>query len=257
MESVTVKAPAKINWYLNVLSKRSDGYHNIETVMQTVDIYYDTLTIKRNAGKDIRINIDNNVFGIDTAENNIIYKAAKKLGVYGVEIYLKKNIPVEAGLGGGSSDAASAMNVFNDMFELGLSKKELAARAAEVGADVPFFIYGSACIARGIGEQIEPVQPVTRYGFRIIKPCKGLSTGLIYSLMDKEEPQVCPSLDTFLRHFNNADDELAKYMFNAMDKVSAELCPEIGEAKKKLIDEGCIAAMMSGSGSAVFGLMKK
>ena len=75
--------------------------------------------------------------------------------------------------------------------------------------------------------------------------------------MDKEEPQVCPSLDTFLRHFNNADDELAKYMFNAMEKVSAELCPEIGEAKKKLIDEGCIAAMMSGSGSAVFGLMKK
>ena len=123
MESVTVKAPAKINWYLNVLSKRSDGYHNIETVMQTVDIYYDTLTIKRNAGKDIRINIDNNVFGIDTAENNIIYKAAKKLGVYGVEIDLKKNIPVEAGLGGGSSDAASAMNVFNDMFEPGLSKK--------------------------------------------------------------------------------------------------------------------------------------
>ncbi len=256
MEPVTVKAPAKINWYLNVTGKRSDGYHDIESVMQTVDIF-DTLEICRNDTKNINIFVEDNPYGIDGTENNIIYKAAKALGVYGVDVRLKKNIPVEAGLGGGSSDAASAMLVFNDIFSLGLSKDELRSKAANIGADVPFFIYGGACICKGIGEELTPIEPVTVYDIKIIKPDKGVSTGLIYKLIDSAPTEEHPSFDEFLSHFNNNDTDLPKYIYNVMEKVSMEQCREIYEAKQKLLSEGCEAAMMSGSGSAVFGLKRK
>ena len=255
MESLTVKAPAKINWYLNVLKKRSDGYHDIETVMQTVDIY-DTLTFTKTDSKDIRIRVDNNIYNIDCGSNNLIYKAAEALGVYGVDICVEKKIPVEAGLGGGSSDAACTLKTLNSMFELGFSREQLASKAASIGADVPFFVYGGACAARGIGDIIEPLEPVTEYKFRIIKPCKGLSTALIYSLIDKEPKEECPSFDEFLLHFKNNDRELTNVMFNAMEKVSIAQCEQIGQAKQTLLREGCKAAMMSGSGSAVFGLIK-
>lgn len=256
MSPVIVKAPAKINWYLNVTGKRPDGYHDIESVMQTIDIF-DTLTISRNDTRDIRITVDDNPYGIDGTENNIIYKAAKALGVYGVDVALKKNIPVEAGLGGGSSDAASAMLVFNELFSLGLSKDELRAKAARVGADVPFFIYGGACVCKGIGEELTPIEPVTAYDISIIKPTKGVSTGLIYKLIDNAPAEEHPSLDEFLAHFNNNDTELPKYIYNVMEKVSMEQCREIYDAKQKLLCDGCEAAMMSGSGSAVFGLKRK
>lgn len=256
MESVTLKAPAKINWYLNVVKKRDDGYHDIETVMQTIDLY-DILTVTRASHKDINITIKNNTYNIDAGENNIIYKAAKQLGVYGVDTNLEKNIPVEAGLGGGSSDAACAMKIFNDIFELGLSKSELAAKAAKIGADVPFFIYGGACAARGIGDIIEPIKPVERYDILIRKPEKGISTALIYNLIDSSPKQDHPSMEDFLKHFNDNDSELINYMFNDMERVSLPLCSQINDAKKSLLNDGCIAAMMSGSGSAVFGLKEK
>lgn len=255
MDTVTAKAPAKINWYLNVLGKRSDGYHDIETVMQTVDVF-DTLTFTKTDTKDIRISIENDIYGIDCGEGNLIYKAAKILGVYGVTIKLSKCIPVEAGLGGGSSDAACALKALNAMFELGLSNEELAKKAALIGADVPFFIYGGACIARGIGEAITPLEPVTDYKFKIIKPSCGLSTGRIYKLIDEAPKQECPSLSEFLSHFKNNDKKLFEVMFNAMESVSEAECPDIAYAKKRLLNEGCQAAMMSGSGSAVFGLTK-
>ncbi len=254
MLTLSANAPAKINWYLNVLSKRDNGYHDIQTVMQTIDLY-DTVCVTKADHKEIKVSIDGNVFEIARPEDNLVYKAAAQLGVYGVDIRLTKRIPVQAGLGGGSSDAATTLCLLNEMFELGYSKQELAARAVNLGADVPFFIYGGACIAEGIGEVLTPVEPVTRYNIKIKKPDMGLSTGMIYSLVDKATREGEITLANFLAHFNNDDDELKNYLFNVMEKVSLPLCPDIAEAKKQLIAEGCIAAMMSGSGSAVFGIM--
>lgn len=256
-QRITVNAPAKVNFYLDVTGKRDDGYHNIETVMQTIDIH-DTLTFSKAMHKEIRISfVGGNRFNITSGEKNLIHKAAMALGVWGVDVSLTKKIPTEAGLGGGSSDAASTLIALNELFALGRSREELAAIAAGIGADVPFFIYGGAAAARGIGEIIEPLEPVTDWEILIEKPEKGLSTKEIYRLMDEEERAEGHSLDEFLLHFRNSDPELPKYIFNAMENVSVRLCPEIEEAKKKLLDKGCEAAMMSGSGSAVFGLRKK
>lgn len=255
MKTVTAKAPAKINWYLNVLGKRSDGYHDIETVMQTVDIF-DTLTFSKTDARDIRISISNNIYNIACGEDNLVYKAAKLLGVYGVDIHIDKTIPAQAGLGGGSSDAACTLKTLNDMFELGFSQAQLALMAVRLGADVPFFIYGGACMASGIGEIITPLEPVTDFGFKIVKPFGGLSTGHIYSLIDRAEKTEAPTMDEFLKHFKNNDKELTKLMFNAMEAVSEAECPQIANVKRRLLSEGCEAAMMSGSGSAVFGLAR-
>lgn len=255
--ALTVEAPAKINWYLNVLDKRANGYHNIETVMQTISLH-DTLTFSKNATKEINITIsDGNKYDISLGENNLIHKAVKVLGLYGVDIHLKKNIPVEAGLGGGSSDAASTLVALNDLFSLGYSKSKLAEKAMLIGSDVPFFVYGGACIVRGIGEEVEPIKPVTTYDIIVRKPNAGLSTKRIYELMDQEKREKVISFNDFIAHFNNSDKELHNYIYNAMESVSLRLCPQIAIEKARLIADGCSSAMMSGSGSAVFGLKKR
>lgn len=205
---IIVNAPAKINWYLNILDKKSDGYHNIQSVMQTIDLY-DTLEINKIDTRDINIIIEGkNKYNISIGENNLITKAAKALGVYGIEVKLTKRIPVEAGLGGGSSDAAATISALNDMFELGYKKSELAEKAAKIGADVPFFIYGGACIAEGIGEILTPIEPVKSYDILIEKPEIGLSTKMIYELMDKEKRTDKIGFNDFISHFNNDDKEL-------------------------------------------------
>lgn len=249
-----IDAPAKINWYLNIVGKRHDGYHEIETVMQTIDLH-DTIELEKTDGKNISLTIfGENAKCIAADESNLVVRAARALGVYGVDIKLTKRIPIEAGLGGGSSDAASTMSALNEMFELGYSKAELAAKAAKIGADVPFFIYGGACVARGIGDILTPVEPVTAYEIITDKPSSGLSTKKIYELIDREQNRNKIMLDEFLCHFNNSDRELPFFLFNDMEAVSIPLCPEIAVIKQRLIQSGCAAAMMSGSGSAVFGI---
>lgn len=256
-KNVTAKAPAKINWYLDILDKRANGYHNIKTVMQTIDLH-DTLTFSENDTDKINISLlSDNKYNISLGEGNLIYKAARELGVYGVDIVLEKNIPVEAGLGGGSSDAATTLVTLNDMFSLGFSKEELAAKAMNIGSDVPFFVYGGACIVEGIGEAVTPIAPVTNYDIVIRKPDAGLSTKKIYELIDNQKRIDKIPFDEFITHFNNNDDKLPGYIYNAMEAVSLQLCPEIEKEKAFLLQSGCIAAMMSGSGSAVFGLKRK
>lgn len=250
---MTAKAPAKINWYLAVKRRRADGYHEIETVLQTIPLY-DTLIFKRTGDSSLRLNVTGQYSSaVPADENNLICRAAELLGVYGIHITLQKDIPAQAGLGGGSSDAACALKVLNEMFQLGRTQQELANIALKLGADVPFFLYGGACVARGIGEEIEPLPPVTKYEIQIQKPAKSLSTGEIYRLADTLPTEPHPTLEEFLQEFRQ-EGSPEKLLYNGLESASISLCPEIAQLKESFLQQGARGALMSGSGSAVFGL---
>lgn len=255
MEQITAKAPAKINWYLAVKRRRADGYHEIETVLQTIPLY-DTLTFVRTEDSAIRLDVTGQTAGsVPSDASNLVYRAAELLGVSGLHITLHKNIPAQAGLGGGSSDAACTLKVLNELYQLGHTQQELAKIALNLGADVPFFLYGGACIARGIGEEIEPLPPVTKYKIQIQKPAKSLSTGEIYRLADTFPKVPHPTLEEFLQEFRQ-DGNPEKLLYNELESASIALCPEIAQLKDALMQQGALGALMSGSGSAVFGLFE-
>ncbi len=250
---MTVQAPAKINWYIDVGKKRHDGYHDIKTVMQTVDLY-DTLQFTVTDDKKITMSVDGMSCGVPCDERNIVYRAALALGVYGVGIHLTKRIPSQAGLGGGSSDAGSTLVALNTLFEMGRSRSELALIAAKLGSDVPFFVYGGAGIVSGMGEEVTPLCPVTRYKMALIKHSEGLSTKDVFNEFDRSVPEKEIQLDDFLNHFNNDDKDLHKYLYNALEPAALRLCPSVETAKDELYACGAVKAIMSGSGTAVFGL---
>ena len=253
MNTYTIDAPAKINWYLNIGKKRPDGYHDIQTVMQTVPLC-DTLRFAKRNDNEIRISVDGMSEGIPCNENNLIYRAAVALGVFGVDISLTKRIPSQAGLGGGSSDAASTLVALNNMFELGKSKQELVAIAARLGSDVPFFVYGGACVIGGMGEEVIPLEPVTSYRIAIIKHKAGLSTKDVFNKFDEMPMLKGVTCEEFIRLFNNENKELHKFLFNSLEPAALSLCPSIVEAKKEMEALGAVGVMMSGSGTSVFGL---
>lgn len=253
MKELTVQAPAKINWYIDIGKKRADGYHDIKTVMQTVSLY-DTLSFRLNDSGEIHMTVEGMSPDVPCDERNIVFRAAQALGVYGVDIHLTKRIPSQAGLGGGSSDAGSTLTALNALFELGKSQAELAKIAAKLGSDVPFFIYGGACIVSGMGETVEPLCPVTRYKLALIKHKEGLSTKDVFNEFDKEFVLPKYTLDEFLSHFNNDDGFLHEYMYNALESAALRLCPSVATAKDELYKCGAVKTMMSGSGTSVFGL---
>lgn len=253
MKIMTAQAPAKINWYIDIGKKRTDGYHDIRTVMQTVDLY-DTLNFSLTDNKEIRMFVDGMSAGVPHDESNIVVRAAKALDVYGIDIHLTKRIPSQAGLGGGSSDAGSTLTALNILFELGKSKEELAKIAAELGSDVPFFVYGGAGIVSGMGEEVEPLCPVTRYKMALVKHKEGLSTKDVFNEFDKELVLPKYTLDEFLLHFNNSDEFLHEYIYNALESAAMRLCPSVATAKDELYKYGAVKTMMSGSGTSVFGL---
>lgn len=253
MKHLTVQAPAKINWYIDIGKKRSDGYHDIRTVMQTVELY-DTLQFGKTDSKEITMSVDGMSCGVPCDERNIVYRAAKALGVYGIDIRLTKRIPSQAGLGGGSSDAGSTLVALNSLFELGRSKAELAKIAATIGSDVPFFVYGGAGIVSGMGEEVTPLCPVTRYKMALVKYSEGLSTKDVFNEFDRCEVEPKITLDEFLSHFNNDDENLHEYLYNALEPAALRLCPSVEMAKAELQKCGAVKTMMSGSGTAVFGL---
>ena len=258
MDFLTANAPAKINWYLNIVRKREDGYHELESIMQTIALS-DTLEFRKRTDRSILLTVSSDGGSIRTVPadaSNLVCKAAEALGVYGVEIHLTKRIPAQAGLGGGSSDAACALMSLNRLFQLGLTRQQLAEKAVTLGADVPFFLYGGACIARGIGEVLEPIAPVTRFDIRIRKPETNLSTPEIFRLWDRQPPEEHPTLAQFLAEFSD-NGHPERVLYNGLESVSVALCPQIAEAKAALLAEGAAAAMMTGSGSAVFGLFEK
>lgn len=255
----------KINLGLRIIRKREDGYHDLETIFVPIYGLHDELEVRPNpnpslGGKESDIVFEQEGIAVDCkAEDNLLIKcyramAAKYPQVGPVSIRFRKNIPFGAGLGGGSSDAAHMAIALNELFELGLTKEELAAEIQPLGADCPFFIYNTPCYAGGIGDILTPVD-LNLNGVRIllIKPEEGVSTKEAYSGLKSY------SVSGLTAERSYSDSDLigeAGLFINDFEATVFPNHPIIADIKKRLLDAGAFFASMSGSGSTVFGLFK-
>lgn len=257
MDSIRLKARAKINLSLDVLGKREDGYHDVRMVMQTIGIY-DRLIITKIPENEIRI--QSNLFYLPINENNLIYKAAKLLKdefrfAGGVDVNLNKFIPVAAGMAGGSTDAASTLFGINKIYELGLSQNKLMELGVQIGADVPYCIMRGTALAEGIGEKLSRLKPVPHMWIVIAKPPINISTKLVYEQFDIKNINNHPDIDKMIQAINKESvEEIAVNMGNVLEHVTIPLYPIIDSIKNDMLSHGAINAMMSGSGPTVFGI---
>ena len=260
----------KINLGLRVIRKRPDGYHDLETVFVPIYGLHDELEVVINDEMSAATPLNDGLIfrqegiAVDCpAEDNLIVKCyhlfkAKYPQIGAVVVRFKKNIPFGAGLGGGSSDAAHMAIALNELFELGLTKEELAAEVKPLGADCPFFIYNTPCYAEGIGDQLTPID-LDLNGIRIvlIKPNEGVSTREAYSGITKH-PEVEGQMKSILYQAKPVDalsGEAGPFV-NDFEETVFPLHPQIAAIKKRLLDAGAFYASMSGSGSTVFGLFE-
>ena len=261
-----VKAFAKINLCLDVLRRKENGYHEVEMVMTNVDIF-DVLEIKELEEKKILLRSYNTDLAMD--ETNLIYKAIallqKETGkTFGVEVLLEKNIPMEAGMAGGSADAAATLKAVNELFKLGVSDERLLELGASLGADIPFCIMGGTVLASGIGEKLRRLSPLPKMKLLIVKPKAGLSTKKVYESLDidglnkagfihKDVGEMVSVIES-----DEADktkiEKIAERLDNILEVPSIRLLPLIEDIKQKMLDNNCLGALMSGSGTAIFGI---
>lgn len=257
MNSIRLKARAKINLGLDVLGVREDGYHEVRMVMQTVGLY-DRLIINRIPQDDIIIKSNLNFLPVN--ENNLIYKAAKLLKeecgyTGGVEIDLNKFIPVAAGMAGGSTDAASTIFGINRLFNLGLTQADMMELGLRLGADVPYCIMRGTALAEGIGEKLTRLEPMPHCWLLVAKPPVNVSTKLVYDSLDMSEVNNHPDIDGIIDAIKSQDVGLiASRMGNVLEQVTIPLYPIIDTIKQDMLNNGAINAMMSGSGPTVFGI---
>ena len=255
---MTENAYAKINIGLDVLGRRDDGYHEVRMIMQSIGLC-DILTIDANDGPQILISTDNGQ--LSTGEDNLIYKAAKLMITQyalpcGIKVHLKKNIPVAAGLAGGSTDAAATIRAMNRLFGLGLATDELARLGAQIGADVPYCIIYGTVLCEGIGEILTPLDPCPPCNVLLAKPEAGVSTAYVYSNL-KLEGISHPDMDAMISGIRCGDiNMVARNMGNVLETVTMNEIPVIGELKRIMNESGCIGSLMSGSGPTVFGLFE-
>jgi len=247
MDRTTERAYAKINLTLGVLYKRTDGYHALDSVMQTIDLF-DSVTVER--ASDIVVTSTGMLLPYD----NTIRRAAehyRALTGRGAQIRVVKRIPAEAGLGGGSADAAATLNGLQKLYGE-VDEKTLYEIGASVGADVPFCMRGGTQRAEGIGEVLTPLRGMKLH-FVVAKPKEGVSTKKLFSLL--KLPRTMPNTTACMRALSEGNlDALSPLLYNALEEPAIELVPEIGLVKETLLLAGARAASMTGSGSAVFGV---
>ena len=255
---VHVSCFAKLNLTLHVTGTRSDGFHNLESVFQTISLY-DTLELRQRTSPGFFIQSNVSIPG-----KNLIQEAAElffrvtQIPSPGLSIYLEKRIPMQAGLGGGSADAAGTLLGLCKMYSLQLSPALLRRMALSLGADVPFLLQGGCAVCSGIGERVEPIVCGRDLHFVVVKPSSGLSTKAVFSQYDAQQKQI-PRLPTatkdFVKTLCGGDlKDLAQYAQNDLASPAIQLLPEIEEARQQLLQLDAIYASMTGSGSAVFGL---
>lgn len=256
--SITEKAYAKINLGLDVLRKREDGYHEVRMIMQTIGIC-DEIKISVNSDSD-EIVLKSDVNNLPCDDTNLIVKAAKKMKAKyeieeGMEITLVKNIPMAAGMAGGSSDAAATLRAINRLFGLGATMEELCEIGITIGADVPFCIFGGTFIAEGIGEKLTKLPDLPPCTVLIAKPNFGISTKEVYGNLHVDMIEHHPDMDTVIECAKRKDlGGVAFNMENILETVTIKEHPFIGELKDLMIQRGAMNSLMSGSGPTVFGL---
>lgn len=263
---ITIKAPAKINWFLSVMGRRSDGYHDIVSLMQCVSLY-DSLTVDYSDNMEIVTEA-----GIRT-EDNLVYKAAmlmkEETGMRScARITLKKEIPIAAGLGGGSSDAAFTLAGLNRLWDLKLSERELAGLGEKIGSDVPFFFHGPISVVEGRGEIVSPADIKRSYPALLVKPPVKVSTAWGYAEMDRlpsrkaarqgeELTKKGNNIKLFCHALGSGDFTLLTSLHgNDFESLLVRKYPVIGEIKTRLMEKGALFSAMSGSGPTVFGVFE-
>lgn len=258
MRKNTVKAYAKLNLSLDVLGKREDGFHSMRMVMQSVDLT-DNIEIITDTGGEICVRT--NLAYLPNDGRNIAARAAdefaKATGVEynGLELRIQKRIPVCAGMGGGSSDAAAVLKGLNEMYETGLSVKELMEIGLRLGADVPYCIMGGTALAEGIGEELTALTPIPDCWFVICKPRFSASTPLIFAKLDAQRITQRPDTAGMLAAIECGNlVDMSRHMFNVFEPVVAGEHREIREQQHVLISSGALGASMSGTGPTVFGV---
>ncbi|MBU5266094.1 4-(cytidine 5'-diphospho)-2-C-methyl-D-erythritol kinase [Virgibacillus proomii] len=252
------KAPAKINLSLDVLSKRSDGYHNIEMIMTTIDLA-DRIILNELAEDRIEISLESRYVPSD--ERNLAYQAAslfkQTYGIHkGVHITIEKNIPVSAGLAGGSADAAAVLKGLNRLWSMQISEEELLKLGAALGTDVPFCICGQTAIVKGRGEIVEPLPSPPPCWVVLAKPDIGVSSRTIFKqivMRDIVHPQTAKVIKALKE---NNFEKLCHSLGNALEPLTIKQHPEVQQIKHVLKQAGAAAALMSGSGPTVYGLVE-
>ena len=259
MDEWRSRAFAKINLSLDVLGKRSDGYHEVRMVMQSVSLF-DNVFLKKSEEAGIRLTA-NKPF-LPTDERNLMVRAAlrmfEKYGLPGgLEMTLDKYIPVAAGMAGGSTDAAAVFRGINALYGLGLSDEELMEEGVKLGADIPYCIVGKTMLAEGIGEKLSLLPPCPKCYAVIAKPAFSASTKGVYEALDSLENDAHPDTDGLIRAMAANDlRAMASCMGNVLELVTGQAHPLIGQIEANLTENGAFKAMMSGSGPTVFGLFE-
>lgn len=250
-----LKAYGKINLFLDVIGKRVDGYHNLKMIMQTIDLWDEVDIEKTDEG--IELTCDN--VNLPTDKRNIAYKAAELfINTYninsGVKIKIKKNIPIEAGLAGGSTDGAAVIKILNVIFNKNLSEEEMIGLGKKIGADVPFCIVGGTAKCEGIGEIIKPLKPLRNCILVLIKPNFGVSTKEVFNKIDNKN-YIHPRIDKILKGIDEGNlIQISSNLNNVLEQVTIEQNPVIEDIKKMIKANGSLGTLMSGSGPTVYGI---
>lgn len=255
---IQLKAYGKINLGLDVIRKREDGYHDLDMIMQTVNVYDDIIITKTESSNEIRVVTDKEV--LSNGKDNLAYMAAKMLFdefaiTQGVEIRINKRIPIAGGMAGGSADCAATLKGINQMFALGLTQKDLMERGVKLGADVPYCVMGGTAIARGIGEKLTPLPAPPKCYVIIAKPPVSVSTAYVYGRIKPDSIKKRPDIEKMAESIRKQDlPKLSQLLYNVMEDVTVPEYPIIQEIKDVMLEGGALNSIMSGSGPTVFGL---
>jgi 4-diphosphocytidyl-2-C-methyl-D-erythritol kinase len=255
---LTLRTPAKINPVLEVLGPRPDGYHELALVFQAVGLY-DQLTFQKKE-KGVQLSLSEGPNDLAADDSNLIVKAAKLFitevlqDKAGVQVTLQKNIPMAAGLGGGSSDAAATLRGLQWLFEVPVSEEKLADMAGRLGSDVPFFLTGGAALGTGRGEKIEPWTSSAQFSLLLVKTPEGLSTPAVYRSGKAQltSGEKAKSFQALLKKGNTK--EIVSALFNGLEPAAFYLRPDVKRVKERLMEEGVLGALVSGSGPTVFAV---
>ena len=251
------RAFAKINLGLEILGKRDDGYHELRTILQTVALH-DELRFRR---EDRGISLTTNDADMGTGPENLVHRAATLLAEsastprLGVSIHIEKNVPVGMGLGGGSADAAITLLALDELWHLRTPPRDLHEIAASIGMDVPFFLYGGTALAIGRGDEVYPLDVESEWPIVLILPDFSISTAAAYASLILTKRRSGLTLQHFAWTSPSVRDRLGE-LVNHLEGATGSHAPKIREYKRVLLDRGAIAALMSGSGSAVFGVFR-